>query len=361
MLVPATVEWQEAFGPYRRNSDRINVTGTDRQWIYGSGVLGIERLHLILDVMRPLEAKRTAAVTVDGVLNDAEWGNEPTHALPNAKSRIFLRHDETTLYIGVSREPMVSKLGTPLPWQTTTEGEDAEVWKDDAIEIFLADRAGRVRLHVGLSASGARYDARAVGTDAEDAAWNAPWTSATKADESGLSWELAIPLAAIAEAGIPVDQLALNVMVDQSDTRADVTRFVGAEGRNWNVKHPTSEALFSLGSGGRAACTNFAPLGLSSTPAFPMRRFVLKLHFAELDDSIPGRRRFDVLANGEAVLTDFDITAEGGSRAAVVRTIDSLMLGEALQLEFRSRAEEATAETVPVLSGVELFEVTEAK
>ena len=71
------------------------------------------------------------------------------------------------------------------------------------------------------------------------------------------------------------------------------------------------------------------------------------------------RRRFDVLANGEPLLTDFDIAATGGSRAAVVKSFTALECGEVLELTFRARTDAPAADTLPTICGLELYELPE--
>ena len=309
--------------------------------------------------MTPLGAPAAAGrIVPDGKLTEAAWQGQPQVILPNTGARIFLRHDKHSLYIAATRQALTDRKGKFLPWAKTIAGRDAEVWKDDAFEVFLSNTNGGPVVHLGLSASGARYDARAETDKAEDPAWNLDWQGGVVANNQGLTWELAVPLAALSQAGVKPKQLALNLMIDQSDTRGDAANYVGAEGRNWRLKTPTSEALHGLGSHGRKRCLNFAPLGLGSTPKFPKRRFTLKLHFAELDAQIrPGQRRFDIKLQGQTVLRNFDIVAEGGGAGiAVVKSFEHLQLSEMVEIEFTQAGKRRVPGSAPIISALELYD-----
>src|SRR5207253_3925738 len=100
-------------------------------------------------------------------------------------------------------------------------------WTDDSFEVFLSDRDGNRVVHLGVSASGAHYDALATGTEAEDKAWNGVWKSAVAADASGLSFELAIPWKTLEEAGLKKDRLAINVQINQKDVSGEALLYPG--------------------------------------------------------------------------------------------------------------------------------------
>ena len=54
------------------------------------------------------------------------------------------------------------------------------------------------------------------------------------------------------------------------------------------------------------------------------QRYLLRLHFAELENLNAGERQFDVFLNGDAepILKDFDIAAEAGRRRALVKAFE---------------------------------------
>ena len=351
--VPAKLTYDEGQGPYRRSSDLVEIAGADRPWLYTSGVAGIRELRLALEFMAPLTAVAAENMQADGDLAEAAWEGEPQILLPHSRTRVRLRFDAERLWLGVDRKALVDRKGQGIAWAKEIADDDQEIWRDDAFEVFLSDRAGSRVVHLGLSAGGARYDALAAGKAAEDAQWNMAWEAAVVANDKGLTMEFAIPFASLEKAGLQRDQLAVNLMLDQSDTRGDVFTYPKGEGRNWNLKNPTSESLHGLGAQGRRRCANFAPLGLGEPPEPQARKFTVKLHFAELDDVKAGDRVFDVRLQGKTVLADLDIVKEaGGARRAVVREFKGVAASQELVLEFSP----STPRSPPLLSALELHE-----
>ncbi len=62
--------------------------------------------------------------------------------------------------------------------------------------------------------------------------------------------------------------------------------------------------------------------------------YVLQLNFVEASYNVAGKRLFNVVAEGQQILTGFDIYAAGGYRAAVVREFVVTVTGGALNLNF---------------------------
>jgi len=347
------------FGPYRMNSDIVRTAGTTRPWIYGSGCRGIRRATFRLDFRQPLTAGRAAQPPiVDGKLAEPGWGAKADAVLPFTKAEVFLRQDASHLYIAIRRPPVLNRLREPVAWSRTAAGEDAPIWEDDSGEIFLTDSTSGKVVHLGVSASGARYDSLCGGNAmAEDAKWDGAWTSAVIADTGGLAFEMAIPLKTLTDAGLQTDHLGINFQINQRDITAEVLRFPGGGVRNWKPKETNSEALAYLGLEGRAHCRNFTPLGLGALPKIEPRKFTVRLHFAELEDVKPGERVFDVKLQDQVVAKGLDVvTAAGGPRKAFVREFPHVIAGETLKVEFTPSAKTITPRTAPILSGLEFFE-----
>ena len=243
------------------------------------------------------------------------------------------------------------------PWAKATSGEDAHVWEDDSLEVFVTGPAGRSVIHLGVSASGATYDALSREGAPEDDKWNAPWTNSVSADEDGLIVEIAIPWQTLADAGLDTNAPAVNFQVNQKDVSGEALKYLGGKGRNWRGNTTSSEALIPLGASGRRRCENAVPLSLDGRAVAPQRSFTVRLHFAELDDVGPGQRVFDVKLQGEVVLKGFDVVREAGAaRRAVVREFEHVSAGQALELEFSPAAQPVTAATAPIISGIELWD-----
>ncbi len=346
------------FAPYRTNSDIVHIEGTTRPWIYGSGCRGIKKATFQLDFRKPLAAARIAQPPiVDGKVT--EWGAKADVTLPFTKTDVFLRQDADHLYIAMKRPSVVNRLGTVVAWSKTATGEDAPIWDDDSGEVFLTDMASGKVVHLGVSASGARYDALCgdANVKTEDGTWNGEWKSAIAADDTGLGIEFAIPLKTLAAAGLATDRLGINFQINQRDISAEILRFPGGQARDFKPKQTSGEALTFLGLEGRAHCRNFTPLGFGTRPALAPRPFTVRLHFAELEDVKPGERVFDVALQQKVVLKGLDVvTAAGGPRKALIREFPHVMAGDTLTLEFTSAAKPVTPRNGPILSGLEFFE-----
>ena len=88
LQVPCSLDVREGFGPYRFNADRLSIAGTDRPWIYASGIRGLERAVLKLTWFgRALSYPCEHAPKVDGQLRDPCWdGRSPVGFAPQKAS-----------------------------------------------------------------------------------------------------------------------------------------------------------------------------------------------------------------------------------------------------------------------------------
>lgn len=331
ILVPLEIECSETGGPYRFNGDRNPVSADPRPWLYASGYRGIREATLKLNFLKPLAttALKTAP-KLDGSMPPGEWPDQPQAHLTETKTDIFLAHDDSHIFIAARRAapPLDGKSQRrgELVWTAKTEGEDAEIWNDDSCEIFLTDTESNGILRLGISLSGARFEALNA-----DASWNGAWTQAAAAADGELIFEMAIPLQTLKDAGLTPQQLLVNLQI--------------------NRDAKTGEALTYLGAGGRDGCTNFTPLGIGTAPPIPPRKFRVRLHFAEPDDIGAGERIFSVFINDRPALRDFDVVAEaGGRRKSIVREFPNIEASEALMLRFEANSLE------PILSALEVFE-----
>ncbi len=352
--------FRKEFAPYRVNTDIVHIGGTTRPWIYGSGARGIRKAVFQLDLRKPLAATRAVQPpVVDGKIAESEWGAKADATLPFTKTDVFLRQDADHLFIAMKRLPVVNRLGAIVAWSKTAAGEDAPIWEDDSGEVFLSDAVSGKVVHLGVSASGARFDALCADANAktEDSKWNGAWRSAVVANDTGLVIEFAIPLKTLAAAGLATDSLGINFQINQRDISAEILRFPGGQGRDWKPKQTNGEALTYLGLEGRAHCRNFTPLGLGTAPALKPRPFTVRLHFAEVEDAKPGERVFDVKLQDQVVIKDLDVVkAAGGPRKALVREFPHVMAGDTLTLEFISHTTPVKAGAAPILSGLEFFD-----
>lgn len=96
-----------------------------------------------------------------------------------------------------------------------------------------------------------------------------------------------------------------------------------------------------------------APAGADAIPA---PTYTVRLHFFESDALAPGRRVFDVLAQGKTVLRNVDIAAAAAAgssgEAGFIAELRAIAIASDLTLEFKSAEGGGAA---PILSGIELI------
>ena len=354
LQLPLQMERERSAAPYtiRVNADRVGIDGTDRPWIYASAARGTRKLVLQLHPAAPLASRPlNGPVTLDGVLGEADWTGEDAH-LDFTGTAVSLRHDRDTLYIGARRPAAIDRLGASVPWAATTKGEDADIHRDDAWEVFISDSEEEHVLHLGLAASGARYDALATGDGREVVSWAGAWTGAVATNEKSFTAELAVPFRVLTGAGIDTNRLGINFQASRRDLRNVAPLFPHVVA---DTERGIRESLLSLGPEGCARCANFVPLGLGEAPQVDARPFTVRLHFAELGNAEPGIRVFDVSIQGETVLKDFDIAqAAGGPFRAVMREFKNVSARETLTVEFHVPQGRWTPATAPIISALEL-------
>ena len=91
------------------------------------------------------------------------------------------------------------------------------------------------------------------------------------------------------------------------------------------------------------------PIVYEALPKQEPRLYRLRLHFAEIEDTRPGERVFDVKVQDRVALRGLDVVRESGRDAALVKEIDGIRASDTLTLELAPRTERP-----PILNGVEL-------
>ena len=91
----------------------------------------------------------------------------------------------------------------------------------------------------------------------------------------------------------------------------------------------------------------------------PGQKYTIRLHFSEQSkDKKPGMREFDVKANGEYILRDYDVAREaGGTNRAVIAEIKDVKSDENsnIVLEFVGGKRRANESRDPQISGIEVI------
>lgn len=344
--LPYALDVARGFGPYRVNTDRTLIENTQRPWLYGSGVKGITRLHMDLVHHQPskilLSVAPGKAPSIDGKLDDACWDGFGALPLVERHANVFFRHDPENLYVAYEQQGRVDRRGQATPWKAKVPQKDGSFEKDDHFRLSFCNANGKRVVTFAVTAAGGTYDALLdLGKDgslrdkrmpipAEDAAWDGKWTARISRDATAFRAELAIPWKTLTDAGLR--RAALLV---------ECTR----RGR-WGGARDASLAKLL------ANAVEIQPLEKVAAP----RPFVVRLHFAELDDVAPGERVFDVVLQGKTVLKDFDIVrAAGGRYRAVVREFRDVRADRQLDLRLVPKAGSLTERNAPALSAVEVW------
>lgn len=161
----------------------------------------------------------TAAPTIDGRFEPAEWANAvPVAGLAPTGSRevmadapdVRVQRDAQHLYLAVR----VTLPGRPPVARATTR--DGAVWEDDAVELFLdPGHSQRDYYQLIVNAAGTCYDGRT-----KQASWNGAWTAKAAKLADGWSVELAVPFATVGAAPADGALWGLNVCVGRPGLRA---------------------------------------------------------------------------------------------------------------------------------------------
>ena len=332
--VPIKIECDPQAGPYRFNGDRTVVRGTDRPWLYASGYRGIERLTLKLNHYRPLKTIRmTTSPQLNGVVPES-CRDTPAVTLTGTKTQVYLGHNDSGLYIASRLHARLDRRGKHTWIESVTES-DGPVWKDHSVEVFLSDATSDRVVHLGLSLSGAAFDALGSRkSDSEDSEWSGDWRHAVNKQYNEAMVEAFIPWTMLKALALDTQTLGINIQANHGGN--------------------LSESLTYLGRHGRLSCDNFTPLGIGKPRPVRTRYFDIHLHFAEPDDLGPGDRVFDVSVQQQVEMAGLDIAKlAGGVRKAVVKTASGIAATDSLVIEFRGR----TPAHLPILSAFELKEV----
>jgi hypothetical protein len=81
----------------------------------------------------------------------------------------------------------------------------------------------------------------------------------------------------------------------------------------------------------------------------PNGDYVLELYFADPSFTTAGKRKFDVLVEGAIVLNDFDLAANGGGRAALVKTFNVRIQDGKLSLFFENVIDQAMVSAIELI------------
>lgn len=342
--LPYTIDVAKGFGTFRINTDRQPIANTDRPWLYGSGIKGLTRLQMDLVHHRPsrvlLSLAPGQAPKIDGKLDDRCWDGFGALPLPARDAHVFLRHDEENLYVAYEQKAIIDRRGKATPWKASMKQKDGAFEKDDHFRITLFNPEGSRVVTMAATAGGGTYDALLDlgkgGTlkskqriPEEDATWDGAWTAKTSATDEAFRVEMAIPWKVLTDAGLRREKLYIEC--------SRRSRWGGA-------RDATLAKLLESG------------IEIHALPKPPAgRTFVVRLHFAELEDVKENERVFDVELQGKVVLKDFDVLGTAGGRfRAVVREFRDIAADKHLDLRLIPKAKALTERNAPILNAVEV-------
>jgi len=285
---------------------------------------------------------------IDGILDDACW-DETAPRTVSAKRELFFRYDAECLYVALREVHALDRKGERQPWILTSQGPDAAVWNDSNCQIFIGQEDAKSCLQFAVSGTGARYDSLYVSDPAappktpcwklvkEDVGWTGPWASAAQVKTGELTIEMAIPWEMIKKQGLDRNKLIIDVV---------------SNGRMLNnVKTGRYRPTPTLKKYHKYVPVTFQTLLLYPQKGDASQRYALRFHFAEPDDVAPGQRRFDVVAQGQKVLTDVDVVKETGGRLkALVKEVKGISAGTSMSIRFIPRNDKMGA----ILSALEV-------
>ena len=347
------VAWGKQVSFYHRSADDVPVKGTSKPWVYTSGLEGVQRMKFDFVYSRPAVCPPVRVPPlIDGRLDDACWdGCHPlilrgVDQIVAAETDVYLRHDGNGLYLGYRRRAPLRD-GKPVPWTANASGDHVRVWQDDSFNLRLWKRPRAVWIDV--SASGAVFavaSSRGKGKDNRS-------TQMVRLD--GITHAVHMtPHVWTAEVALPWEVLKVIGAVPR-DPR--LTAHIESRNRS-GIGAETVFYRYRLegrneGGGMRAVFDGRTSLVYSRPPPSRERTYCLRLHFAELDDTVvPGERVFDVWLQGKKVADGIDIVREAGPRHALVREFRGVSCADALEIQFRSRSTQRPA----LISGFEVVE-----
>ena len=343
---PATVLMQEPSW-YANSLDRVAIKASPSPWIYTSGLCGRGAIAVDLTLRRNVIVPTCKTPpAVDGRLDDPCWQQaRPVPFSGNAhilapQAALFIRKDADNLYFAYRRKAAVQN-GKPLPFVASRTGSQAPCWLDDDLELYIADATRRNALYLGVSASGGSF----AGTPsvhrqiwAPRTGWRGNWSHAVRKSADEWTAEITLPLKSLAAIPINTNTLRINCMA---------RNLSGHGPEKIYLTDPLMEFF---------RCQEFLPV-IEKVPALPERSFTVRLHFADLDNTAPGQRSFNVALQSRPVLQNLDIIREAAApNTALVKEFTHVKARDILTITLDSPATSNDPRALPIISGIEIRE-----
>ena len=127
--------------------------------------------------------------------------------------------------------------------------------------------------------------------------------------------------------------------------------FFSLNGESVKVEGTDAPWLFASGGNGLKQCI----LPLTDGAKGPVR-YIVRLYFADLENSQPGERVFDVKVQGKTVLENLDIIKEAGGRGkALVRKVNDVAVQGDLRVELVPKTPASSTAQAPLLNAIEVI------
>ena len=175
-----------------------------------------------------LQIGRVDPVTVDGRIGEDEWGAA-------VEVGLFVRPDGQPAELSASVRAAWDPTGLALLWELPGEPQfkrrdrDANIWRDDAVEVRLQSDEGAPVHRFAVNAGGTVFDARD-----DDVAWDAPWRGLALRGTDGWRVEMHIPFGAFGAS--PDSTIRANLIVNDGASDAPIAA--------WAAPRPDGEVGF---------------------------------------------------------------------------------------------------------------------
>jgi len=340
--------------------------GSDRSWIYASGLRGPCRM--VLDLARapvavPMitEPPKEEPGEFSGWAGAAAVPFEADAHLLAPKAALYTGRDAQNLYFLFNRESAI-RLGKPVPFSAKhAKKNDRKAIEDDSVLFSITDRNRNLSLDFAISCAGGTFgrkntkdgepeaDDEAVEDAADgengespkrDTLWHGEWHCQAVKNERTWGARAAIPLKTLQAEGL-----------DPSSLQANCTA------RNTSGQGAATIALTTASSPPLGA---FVPLLFTQTgdrPApVPERKYTVRLHFAETGAEVQARAGCDVELQGKPVLNGSSLLKEAaGPGRGIVREFTGVSADERMTISLVPGSAEPGQNTKLCLCGMEVF------
>jgi len=318
---------------YHSSAAMTTTSSNYHGWVSASYVEGMT--NMTIPLAQPLLAIRTGTPPLmDGTLTSACWQGcsqidlyTSCGGTNGTRSYCMLCYDSTNLYVaGVLHQQGARPATCPAYMRVGLGGRDQPLPPLQVTQLCYGDT---------------KWSSGGLSADA--------WKGAYTTNLDMFRGEIAIPWASLAAAGIWTSQLVMNVEICGNLLCGNLAS-QGAYGL-WGTY--STNLLSPGGTIQSLVTTSFTPVYLDAargpvTEVIPHR---VRLYFAEMEGLTNGQRVFDVLLQGQTVLTNFDIffAAGGKNCCEVVREFNNIGIADKLNIDFVAHTGQ------PILGGVEII------